>query len=61
MTTFNDIRILLNEKYLNEISEYKGDLGEQIAIAHFESINQGIIHVYQEMWSYPLKMKKNQC
>lgn len=58
MTTFDDMRRLLNEKYLNEISGYKGDLGELLAIAHFEKINQGFIHVHQEKWSYPLKMKE---
>lgn len=58
MKNLKEMAQLIDEKYLNSNNKRKGDLGEALAIAHFEEINQGFIHVHQEDWSYPNKMSQ---
>lgn len=38
-------------------STHKGNLGEMIAIHHFEITKQAFIHVNQDSWSYPPAME----
>ncbi|HBY6201959.1 hypothetical protein L0F40_02135 [Klebsiella pneumoniae] len=58
MNNLKEMIQLINEKYLNSNNKRKGDLGEALAITHFEETNQGFIHVHQEDWSYPNKMRE---
>lgn len=58
MVNIGEMKELLTLEYLNSIPSYKGDLGEILAIDHFEKINQGFIHVNSSIWSYPPKMKE---
>lgn len=52
-----EIKRSLIDSYYEKDSIHKGNLGEMIAIHHFEATNQSFIHVNQSSWSYPEKMK----
>ncbi|HCD2515280.1 TPA: hypothetical protein NBJ98_004435 [Citrobacter freundii] len=56
----NKIKVIsekLISSYWESNSIHKGNLGEMIAIHHFEITNQAFIHVNQDVWSYPPAME----
>lgn len=58
MNSFVTMRELIEEKYRSVNKDKKGDLGEALAICHFEKTNQHFIHVHQETWSFPNTLKE---